>query len=433
MGQQISDSVTYVCSINLTPEFLQADAPVKPAVQFKEALKKDGSGRKLKRNSTRRYSMGRLSIGTNVLTVHVSEEHRRCDVRRLSMHGLNVSLKMTKSEVAKLLKCEHSSDSEGEEPCGRCDHDETGDSDEDSNANKLAKPAQVKRLGTWDPVPVAGGPVEEDKAAVVGGPLVKDPYSVEIQKLVDELAEEAEKDDKLSYNNFQYECPKLTEEQIELCEDFDFYDKTAKLPSGPLLWPYGFPEPGYVSKSNQMTGHYLQVAGIKATAKKKPSMFLRLTQQGDCCTFDASVDTFKKAKRTWKSGHYMYEPLVTGSNLMGAWAVENDHLLVGFFYDINSGLCFRIERRLIKKGKYTFLRQANEFMGRKSFVFFVRVNEDSGSTPAKLQSRDYTCLAGQDNVKNNLGDVYPCIAKDLDYPTKRDHVDNDTEENQINN
>merc|ERR1719203_1937386 len=48
------------------------------------------------------------------------------------------------------------------------------------------------------------------------------------------------------------------------------------------------------------------------------------------------------------------------------------------------------------------------------------VDNDPGSQPIPLQSRDYTALAGCDNVCTNLGKPYPCTAKDLDYPKKRD-------------
>jgi len=50
----------------------------------------------------------------------------------------------------------------------------------------------------------------------------------------------------------------------------------------------------------------------------------------------------------------------------------------------------------------------------------VKVDNDPGSQPIPVQSRDYTALAGCNNVCTNLGKPYPCTAKDLDYPKKRD-------------
>ena len=39
-------------------------------------------------------------------------------------------------------------------------------------------------------------------------------------------------------------------------------------------------------------------------AKKTGGMFLRITQNGEVCTVDASFAKFARAVRTWKSGHY---------------------------------------------------------------------------------------------------------------------------------
>merc|ERR1712127_524658 len=96
-----------------------------------------------------------------------------------------------------------------------------------------------------------------------------------------------------------------------------------------------------------------------------------------------------RAKRTWRSGHYFYEPLVSGGNLMGVWVLPEEYRKIGFFWEMDSGKCFRIERRAFPGGPYTFMRQSTE-------------------------------VAGRDNVCNNLGKPYPCTAKDLDYPKKRD-------------
>merc|ERR1712051_1158417 len=62
----------------------------------------------------------------------------------------------------------------------------------------------------------------------------------------------------------------------------------------------------------------------------------------------------------------------------------------------------------------------SEIGGKISFVMYCKVSNDPESKPIPLQSRDYTALAGRDNVCTNLGKPYPCPAKDLDYPKKRD-------------
>ena len=54
-------------------------------------------------------------------------------------------------------------------------------------------------------------------------------------------------------------------------------------------------------------------------------MHLRINQLGDVCTVDASVAKFARAKRTWQSGHYFYEPLVSGGNLFGVWALPEEY------------------------------------------------------------------------------------------------------------
>jgi len=80
---------------------------------------------------------------------------------------------------------------------------------------------------------------------------------------------------------------------------------------------------------------------------------------------------------------------------------------------------------------YTFMRQSTEVGGKISFVMYVKVSNDPESKPIPLQSRDYTALAGRDNVCTNLGKPYPCTAKDLDYPKKRDTWLDDNEKEMI--
>jgi len=277
-----------------------------------------------------------------------------------------------------------------------------------------------------------------------GGPLCENPYGPEVQALVDQILKESENDRTLCYNNFHDPCPCLTTEQVALCKGFDYGDKTLKLPCGPLPWPAGLPEPGYVPKTNPLHGRWITVSGGQAAFIKEAiksgmlgaaeankiqadtdheqtgGMYLRINQFGDQCTVDASIAKYARAKRTWRSGHYFYEPLVSGGNLLGVWVLPEEYRKIGFFYEMDSGRCFRIERRAFPAGPYTFMRQSTEISGKISFVLYVKVSNDPESQPIPVQSRDYTALAGMDNVPDNLGKPYPCTAKDLDYPKKRD-------------
>merc|ERR1712014_489641 len=251
-----------------------------------------------------------------------------------------------------------------------------------------------------------------------GGPLCEDPYGAEVQALVDQILKESEDDKTLCYNNFHDPCPMLTKEQVALCKGFDYGDKTLKLPCGPLPWPAGLPEPGYVPKTNPLHGRWITVSGGQAAFIKEAiktgmlgaaeankiqadtdheqtgGMFLRINQFGDTCTVDASVAKYARAKRTWRSGHYFYEPLVSGGNLLGVWVLPEEYRKIGFFYEMKAG--------------------------KVSFIFYVKVSNDPESKPIPVQSRDYTALAGIDNAPTNLGTPYPCVAKDLDFPKKRD-------------
>merc|ERR1712014_225885 len=55
----------------------------------------------------------------------------------------------------------------------------------------------------------------------------------------------------------------------------------------------------------------------------------------------------------------------------------------------DSGKNFRIERRAYPVGPYMILRQATEVNGTISFVFYIKVDNDPGSKPIPVQSRDY--------------------------------------------
>ena len=43
--------------------------------------------------------------------------------------------------------------------------------------------------------------------------------------------------------------------------------------------------------------------------EKTGGMYLCINQFGEQCTVDASVAKYARAKSTWRSGHYFYEPL----------------------------------------------------------------------------------------------------------------------------
>merc|ERR1719414_2647349 len=277
-----------------------------------------------------------------------------------------------------------------------------------------------------------------------GGPLCPEPYSQEIADLVKNLLTEAQSDQTLCYNNFKDPCPQLDKKQVDLCKGFDYGDKTLKLPCGALPWPAGLPEPGYVPKTNPLNGRWITISGGQAEFIKKAiesgmlgaaeahkitadtdheqtgGMYLRINQRNDVCTVDASVAKYARAKRTWKSGHYFYEPLVSGGNLLGVWVLPEEYRKIGFFWEMETGKCFRIERRAFERNGFMFLRQATEVAGKISFVFYVKVSNDPESQIIPVQSRDFTALAGHDNAPDNLGKPYPCTAKDLDFPVKRD-------------
>jgi len=285
----------------------------------------------------------------------------------------------------------------------------------------------------------------QNKDGGYGGPLCENPYGAEVSNIVKRLQQEAVNDKTMAFNNFTDPCPKLSRRQASLMQGFDYADKTKPLPCGPLPWPAGLPHPGFVPKTNPLNGRWITLTGGDAEfvkkaiatgmlgnaeakkiqadveAKKTGGMYLRITQKGDVCTVDASVAKFARASRTWKSGHYFYEPLVCGTHLLGVWVLPEEYLKIGFFYEMTSGNCFRIQRKAFWDSGYLFMRQSTEAFGKVSHVFYVKVSNDAESEklPA-LQSRDFTALAGRMNVPDNLGNPYPCEPLDLDAPVKRD-------------
>merc|ERR1739844_798039 len=259
-----------------------------------------------------------------------------------------------------------------------------------------------------------------------GGPLCEDPFGDEVSKLATKALAESEEDRTLAFNNFHDPCPSLTKEQVAMCKGFDYGDKTLALPCGPIPWHGGLPEPGYVPKTDPLHGRWITVSGGQAAFIKEAiksgmlgaseankiqadtdhhqtgGMFVRINQRNEVCTVDASVAKYARAKRTWKSGHYFYEPLVSGGNLLGVWVLPEEYRKIGFFWEMDSGRCFRIERRAFERNGLMIMRQTTEFDGNISFVFYVKVSNDPESQPIPLQSRDFTALAGHDNVPDNL-------------------------------
>jgi len=259
----------------------------------------------------------------------------------------------------------------------------------------------------------------KNKDGGYGGPLCENPFGAEVSSIVKRLQEEVV-NETMAFNNFTDPCPKLSKRQVASMQGFDYADKTKPLPCGPLPWPAGLPHPGFVPKTNPLNGRWITVTGgdaefvkkaiasgmlgdaegkkIKADvdSKKTGGMYLRITQRGDVCTVDASVAKFARANRTWKSGHYFYEPLVSGSHLFGVWILPEEFLKVGFFYEMTSGNCFRIQRRAFWDSGYLFMRQSTEAFGKISHVLYVKVSNDPESEKLPdLQSRDFTALAAR--------------------------------------
>jgi len=67
------------------------------------------------------------------------------------------------------------------------------------------------------------------------------------------------------------------------------------------------------------------------------------------------------------------------------------------------------------------MRQSTEAFGKISHMFYVKASATPETVERPpLQSRDFTALAGQANVPDNLGNPYPCQPVDLDAPVPRD-------------
>merc|ERR1719488_195805 len=84
---------------------------------------------------------------------------------------------------------------------------------------------------------------------------------------------------------------------------------------------------------------------------------------------------------------------------MEVWVLPEEYRKIGFFWEMNSGKVFRIQRNAWMEGGYMFMRQSTEAFGRISHVLYVKVSNDPESGPRpQLQSRDYTALAGVYNA-----------------------------------
>ena len=117
--------------------------------------------------------------------------------------------------------------------------------------------------------------------------LCKDPYSEEVQRFTENLLAQGDVDKTLCYNNFTDPCPQLTKEQVAACKGFDYGDKTLKLPMGPLPWPAGCPEPGYVPKTNPLHGRWITVRVASPHSSRRPSRLVCLAPQ--------------RPKRSWRT------------------------------------------------------------------------------------------------------------------------------------
>jgi hypothetical protein len=95
---------------------------------------------------------------------------------------------------------------------------------------------------------------------------------------------------------------------------------------------------------------------------------------------------------------------------------------IGFFWEMNAGQCFRIQRKAWMDSGYLFMCQSTEAFGNISHMLYVKVSNDpdSGDMITPLQSRDFTALCGVYNAPDNLGNPYPCEPIDLDPLVLRD-------------
>ena len=209
-----------------------------------------------------------------------------------------------------------------------------------------------------------------------GGPLWVEPYDDEVQSIMKRLLTDSDNDKSLTFNNFTDPCSELTKKKQQTMRVFDFADKKKKLPFGPLPRPTGhsrdwlsipnkpFERPLGNShwgwrRDHQQVGrewHAVKRRGIIDSSwcgheEDGWYVFLRITQNGEVCTVDASVAKFARAVRTWKSVHYFYESLVSHS-------LPEEYRTIGFFLEMTSGKCVRIQRSTWFDSGYMFMRQS---------------------------------------------------------------------------
>ena len=68
---------------------------------------------------------------------------------------------------------------------------------------------------------------------------------------------------------------------------------------------------------------------------------------------------------------------MSGSLLFGVWVLPEEYRKIGFFWDMTSRKCFRIQRNAWFDSGYMFMRQSTKAFGRISHNFYVKVDVGS--------------------------------------------------------
>ena len=70
-------------------------------------------------------------------------------------------------------------------------------------------------------------------------------------------------------------------------------------------------------------------------------MFLRFSQNNEVCTVDASMPSLpgQAHLKVWSN---FYELLCLRSNLLGVWVLPEEYRKFGFFWELESNHCFRV-------------------------------------------------------------------------------------------
>ena len=148
---------------------------------------------------------------------------------------------------------------------------------------------------------------------------------------------ESDNDKSLAFNSFTDSCSELTKKQLQRMKGFVYADKKKKLP---LPWPTVLSTTDSVPETNPLNGRWETVSGGDAEFINK-SIAIGMLGSAEASNIQADVDTewrsvqsrcFAKvvrAVRTWKSGHYFYESLVSGSHLFGVCVLLEDYRILG--------------------------------------------------------------------------------------------------------